>query len=222
MISDILYSRCDTYVRNALNTLSDFNTLSEQTLLDTLQDMVTEQSNPWVYRIKFADLTQHDSGEDIQSFFIRLQQNVLDCEYVCPNSVCKQDLSEEHIKHQFIKGLANKQLQTDILAKAKSLDTLQKVLEHAKAFEAALRDQTSVSKTMNDTCANISRLRVSDYRRNKRSNSNTMPKPSFTCRCCGNKDHRPWDKDSQGKFKCKAKTFKCKKCHKVGSFYKHV
>ena len=100
MIPELLYSRCDKYVRNSLNVLkNDFRTMSEVNLLQTIEGLVTEKTNPWLHRIKFADLTQHAPGEDIQSFYLRLQQHIPDCEYVCPNDQCNQDLSDEHIKH---------------------------------------------------------------------------------------------------------------------------
>ena len=49
-------------------------------------------------------------------------------------------MSEIYIKDQMIRGLDNETLQTDILAKAESLTSLDKVVKHAEACEAALRN----------------------------------------------------------------------------------
>ena len=62
-----------------------------------------------------------------------------DCEFACPG--CNYDLQSEHIKDQFIRGLFNESLQTDILAKVNHLKTLEDIIKHAEAFEAAMRDQ---------------------------------------------------------------------------------
>ena len=51
-----------------------------------------------------------------QSFLIQLKSAAKDCEFTCPN--CNTDLQPNHIKDQFIRGLHNDVLQTDILAKA--------------------------------------------------------------------------------------------------------
>ena len=44
-------------------------------------------------------------------------------------------------KGQFIQGLHNETLQTDILAKAEYLKCLENIIKHAEAFESALWDQ---------------------------------------------------------------------------------
>ena len=77
-------------------------------------------------------------GETVQDFVICLKEAIPVCEYICSKPDCRYDLSDEHLKHQFyIKGKANQQLQADMLAKAKNLDTFSKVVEHAEAFAAA-------------------------------------------------------------------------------------
>ena len=43
-----------------------------------------------------------------------------------------------HVKDQFICELFNNTLQTDILAKAGHLQTLEQLIAHAEAFETAL------------------------------------------------------------------------------------
>ena len=223
-IPDALYSAGDTYVRNAIHTIPNFRTLSEETLIGHIKELVTEQCNPWVQRIKFADITQNDPGEDIQSYYIRLQQFVPECEFSCPNPNCNQDLSNEHIRHQFIKGLANKQLQADILSKSKILNTLQKVVEHAKSYEAALRDQTAVDPDKGHE-GQAARFHISEYRKNKKNpnvNKGSKPrKPKYPntqyskpliCRGCKKEGHRPYDRDKSGNFVCKARNHRCGKC----------
>ena len=54
-----------------------------------------------------------------------------------------------------MKGLNNDTLQTDILAKANQLKTLEDIIKHAKAFESALRDQSSLQHPPNTNITKI-------------------------------------------------------------------
>ncbi len=77
---------------------------------------------------------------------------------MCP--ACEHDLSDIYIKDQFIKGVASDALQTDLLAKAGLLKTLEQNISHAEAFESAVRDQMTMSNTPDIA-------RMSTYRRQK-------------------------------------------------------
>ena len=56
----------------------------------------------------------------------------------CQCPLCQCDLVPLHVKDQFICELFNNTLQTDILAKAGHLQTLEQLIAHAEAFETAL------------------------------------------------------------------------------------
>ena len=75
--------------------------------------------------------------------------------------ISKHDLSPVHIKDQLIRGLHNSQLQTDILAKWKSLKELEDLVKHAQSFESALRDQS-------DLADQSEVMKISDYQKKKR------------------------------------------------------
>ena len=138
-----LYSCASESVQNAIiNTHGDFFDKNSDDLLDIIKNIVTQKSNPLVHRMTFAGLSQGQT-ESIQNYRIRLKSLAQDCDFSCPK--CKHDLSEIYIKDQMIRGLDNETLQTDILAKAESLTSLDTVVKHAEAFEAALRDQAKLS-----------------------------------------------------------------------------
>ena len=83
--------------------------------------MVTKRSSLAVHRLNFATLSKSE-GECMQNFiviYIQLKSVAQDCEYSCPS--CQGDLQFIHVKDQFIQGLHNKTLQTDILVKAEYL-----------------------------------------------------------------------------------------------------
>ena len=65
--------RCDDYVQTSpVNFTSNFVTLSEDQLLTILENIVTQQSNPAVHRLKFSSITQSDN-EPIKDFVIQLK-----------------------------------------------------------------------------------------------------------------------------------------------------
>ena len=59
---------------------------------------------------------------------------------------CIFDQTDWFVKDQLIKGINNCNLQADMIAKAKTFQTLQDVVQYASAFEAALKDQSAVSE----------------------------------------------------------------------------
>ena len=155
-----LYSCADESVQNAIiNTYPKYFTTDPDKLLEMTEALVTQRSNPMVHRITFASISQHED-EPIQQYLVHLRSTAIDCNFSCPH--CDHDLSDTYIKDQFIKGIANDTLQTDLLAKARLLKSLDQNICHAEAFESALRDQT----TMNDT-SDIATVRMSMYRRQK-------------------------------------------------------
>ena len=141
-------------VQNAfINTHGDFFEKSSDDLLDIIKNIVTQKSNPLVHRMTFAGLSQGQT-ESIQNYRIRLKSLAQDCNFSCPK--CEYDLSEMYIKDHMIRGLDNETLQTDILAKARSLTSLDKVVKHAEAFEAALGDQAKLSDVSDVAAARLS------------------------------------------------------------------
>ena len=198
-----LYSCADDAVQCALiSTYTDFFDLPHDTLLQKVERVVTQRANPMVHRMTFTNITQSDH-ESIQNYVVRLRSAAEDCDFNCPE--CKKNISDTYIKDQFIRGLNNEMLQTDILAKAESLKTITETVKHAEAFESALRDQGKISDTVE-----VSGIRLSRHKRNKMlpppdkcapenttgsrftsndpSKNRTFSKP---CAGCGSKHTRP-------------------------------
>merc|ERR1719239_682809 len=152
-----LYSCADDSVQCALvSTYPDFFDIPVGTLLKKIEAVVTQRANPMVHRMTFSNLCQSDQ-ETIQNFVIRLRSAAEDCDYNCPE--CKKNISDTYIKDQFIRGLNNEMLQTDILAKAESLKTINDTVKYAEAFESALRDQGKIANSVE-----VSTIRMSQHR----------------------------------------------------------
>ena len=88
-------------------------------------------------------------------------------------------------KDQFLHGLQNETLQTDLLAKASQLQTIKDIVKHAEAFETAVHDQSQLL-----TLAEAQAAQILTYRRNKQQ-SKRFPQPTTkqVCSECGRKNH---------------------------------
>ena len=117
------YNCADEAVQNAIiNTHPNFFTIDPDELLDIVEVLVTQRSNPIVHHLAFASMTQ-DKDQPIQNYFVRLRAIAVDCNFTCPS--CKHDLSDIYIKDQIIRGIANDTRQADLLAKARMLKSLE-------------------------------------------------------------------------------------------------
>ena len=175
-----LYNLCDNTVQNILiNNVSEIFQLFETDLLKSIESVVTKRSNPTVHRMHFGNITQSPS-ESIQDYIVWLKSTAIDCGFSCPR--CQCDLVPPHVKDQFISGLFNNTLQTDILANASHLQTFEQLIVHAEAFETALRDQL----TLNDTTTLSSISCISDYRKRHQNKPTWSSSP---CPGCGSHSH---------------------------------
>ena len=206
-----LYSCCDDTVQAALiNNHPLFFSYPVDKLLPTLEDLVTQRSNPTVYRMKFSAIIQADD-ESIQSYVVRLKSAAQDCEFTCPG--CQYDLQPINVKDQLIKGLYNEVVQTDILAKADQLTTLELVIKHCEAFETALRNQSLLQDVSDVNSAR------SAYQKNKRIHPAALKQPNKQnkpCTGCGSTNHWSMERAS----KCPAWGKECGTCHKSNHFSK--
>ena len=164
-----IYNACDEDTQSAIvNTEDNFFAMDFDDILVLLQNLVTKKSNPAVHRLTFSNLIQGDN-EAVKDFVVRLKSAAKDCEFACPNPECLMDLQPNHVMDQLIRGIRNTALQTDILAKAESLKTLNDIVKHAEAFEAAMHDQSQLSSKseVNEARTNQN----SKYNNNRQNNS---------------------------------------------------
>ena len=93
-----------------------------------IEALATQKSNPMIHQITFASMSQHED-EPIEQYLVHLRTVAADCNSACP--LCEHDLSDIYIKDQCIRGIANDALQTDQLAKAGVLKSLDQNVCHA-------------------------------------------------------------------------------------------
>ena len=178
-IAPQLYNACDDNLQNKIiNTVDNFLTLSENEILKLLETIATKKSNPAVHRLNFGKMRQSEV-ESIQDYIVRLTATAKDCGFQCP--ACKHDLLSTNVKDQFIRGLSNNALQTDILAKYEVLGSLENIVKHAEAFEAAVSDQAKLADSGHND--EVMGADIKDKKKFKR-----FPKKR-TCNGCGGASH---------------------------------
>ena len=107
-----LYNCTDEAVHNSIiNTYPEFFNTNPSKLLDILEALVMQKSNPMVHRISFS-LIVLTNNESVQNYLIQWS-GAQDCNFICPNS--DHDLSSIQVKDQFIQGIANDMQQVNML-----------------------------------------------------------------------------------------------------------
>jgi hypothetical protein len=183
----------------------------ENILMNTIRDVVTTKLSPIVHIQKFHSMVQKES-ESCNDFLQRLRSKASSCEFVCPH--CDRNISEEHVKHKFVLGLNNKDIQKAAL-KTESTHPgtpLSKLLNETLTIEQSIIDQQTVSISKGQTVLAVDDEdsdtgNIFQVSRQDRTSYNNK-----TCRNCGNKflpGHR-----------CPARNIRCHSCGILGHFQK--
>ena len=104
--------------KTVLLALYLFFLLFEDDLLNAIEGIVTKQSNLSAHCLTLSSTLQSPH----ETIVVKLKSLAPDCAFACPAYNC--DLQFINIWDQFIQGLCNKTLQTDILAKGNHLKEL--------------------------------------------------------------------------------------------------
>ena len=118
---------------------------NENVLMETIKDVVTTKLSPIVHIKKFHAMQQKE-GEGCNEFLQRLRSAASSCHFCCPH--CHKDIAQEHVKHKFVLGLKNKEIQTCAL-KTESITPgtpLTQLLNEVLTIEQSTRDHGSINK----------------------------------------------------------------------------
>lgn len=122
---------------------------------------MTKHSNPAAHCLNFSNLYQHEH-KSIKDYLVCLKTSDIDCEFSCPN--CSHDLLTAYVKDQFIWGMQNDALQTDLLPKTDMLKLLEDIVKHTEAFEIAVQDQQALQ---NSNYNKLMATKISDHKKTK-------------------------------------------------------
>ena len=170
----------------------DSELVTETLRLAQLKQLAVQQKNRMVNRVKLGTLKQ-DKGEPVRKFAGRVRSLATVSEFKVNCTHCQTSVpyTEPVIMDQVIAGLANLEIQKDVLSHSEAATmTLEKLLSFVEGKESGMASQGLMT---GNSVGNVSK--------------------KLKCRFCG-------DEHVRGKQHCKAAGKKCEKCQKVGHFSK--
>ena len=201
-LSTGLFYCCEEDLKSTLmrDMQSDISAMSETDLLAAIKRLAVKDESVLVKRIKLSKLTQAP-GSPIRTFLSLLRGQAALCQYSvkCKIPGCDHiyDYSEEIIKDNLIRGIADPEILSDLLGDSKSDRTLDETVtyiaqkEEGKATRTAVADRTSV---------------ISHSSKTKPNRNN--PK----CWACGEERHGPKNDRNTRSKNCPAWSSTCSKC----------
>ena len=216
MCSTALFHCCDDDLMSDLmrDVQDDVSGMAEADLLAAIKRLAVKEESTLVHRIKLSKLTQAP-GTPIRTFLAALRGQASLCQFT---ATCKQqgcdhvyNYSDEIIRDNLIRGIADPEILSDLLGDPKTDRTLEQTVtyiaqkEQGKATRAAVGDSTSAMRHVNPR----------EYQRSPQIQQNSdTPK----CWACGGPRHaKPNDRNARAKS-CKAWTSTCSKCSVMGHY----
>ena len=205
-IVDELRACCTMELRRTLFNLmgsSTVETLTEANLLKKIKESAVVGKNVSVHRKEFYGIMQ-EPGESLNMFVSRLKAKAEQCNFVitCCNEECDQSNSYSNamICDQMTVGLYDKDIQQEVLARDKTLDTLDKRYELISAYEKSRLTKSQLESNSVSSSTNV--VRSSQYKKDSR---NVQKK-----RCTGCHSYKHWGADRSEK--CPAWGKECRHC----------
>ena len=198
--------------RNLGGGLSD---LAEEALLNEIRHLSVKETSRQLSRVQLGHLVQ-DDGESVRHFAARIKGIASICDYSvkCPKTECNTEVSyaDEVVRDQVIRGLANSDIQRDLLSQPKSNDMdLEAVLAFVEAKESGLRSHGLLTDV---ACASGLHPKMTQFQRQKRQGVDSdSAKPCFFC---GKTGHGSRAKPAIRANRCPAWGKKCDACGKIG------
>ena len=189
--------------RNAGGTLSG---RTEEAVLEAIQNLAVREENPMVARVALHNMKQ-DREESVRAFGVRLRGQASVCRFVKVCTGCGADVnfSEENVADVLCRGLADPEIQQDLLGDANQNRTVEQTLKFVEANEAGKRSVARLATPLNVGAVG------STYKRQKTA----MPgEREELCTYCGGKGHGRYAPTRIRRTECPAFGKTCSKCGK--------
>ena len=192
--------------------------LTENELLDAIKKAAVVGKNQAVHRKEFYEYCQSPE-EPINRFVAKLRAKADRCNFThqCTATGCDELISyaEQMVKDQMTCGLADKDIQQEVLAKSKELSTFKDTYSLIEAYELGKQAKSQLD-ARNTTEVNAAR--ASQYKANqskhKKNFGDKQQAQAVKCLGCGTTKHSGQPRDR----KCPAWGEICYKCNKVNHF----
>ena len=208
-----LFYCCNTDLRTDImrDLRQDVATMAEADLLAAIKRLAVKDESILVHRIKLNKMTQ-SPGTGVRTFLANLRGQASLCQYksMCKEAGCTHvfDYSDEIIKDNLVRGIADPEIMSDLLGDPKTDRTLEETVSFIAQKEQGKATKTAVGDTVGAMCAT-------------RTNSKQSLAPGRRCWACGGSAHgQKNDRKARARY-CEAWTFTCSKCTTKGHFTKN-
>lgn len=201
--------------RNAGGTLVE---KSEEDVLAAMKMLAVREENPMVARVSLHNMRQ-DRGEPIRAFGARLRGQAGVCKFTkaCATCGAAVSYSEESVVDVLYRGLADSEIQMDLLGDPDQNKTVEQTLKYIEAKEAGKRSVAHLSLPHAAEAIN------SSYKKAKKP----APPPTgdggsseAPCNYCGNRGHGKNAPTQVRRKECPAFATRCHHCDKEHHFEK--
>ena len=209
MLCTALFYCCEPDLRTDImrDIRGNVAAMAEEDLLSAIKRLAVKDESVLVHRIKLGKMTQ-SPGTGIRTFLAGLRGQAALCQYVatCKETGCTHvfDFSEVIIQDSLVRGLADPEIQSDLVGDAKT----DRTLDETVAF-IAQKEQGKMTRSA-----------VGDYAGAMCNTTSPRAPAPFASKCwaCGGPSHGPKNDRKARSRSCEAWTFTCAKCSVKGHY----
>ena len=216
--------------RNAGGTLTGS---TEEQVLKAMRALAVREENVMVARVTLHHMKQ-DRGEPVRAFAARLKGQAGVCKYTkaCPGCNHEVSYAEAILTDVLCRGIADNEIQMDLLGDANQDMTLEQVTRFVEVKEAGKRSATRLADPQSAEAIGSSYRRQSkptplsttppnsETPHQRRRNSPPSPPNAETCSYCGTKGHGKKSPTRVRRLECPAFGTKCDGCGREHHFSK--
>lgn len=203
------------------NNGANLDTMAEDDLLAEIKALAVRGESQIISRVNLRNMCQ-DHQEDIRHFTARVKGQATLCNYSieCPRCKTPVSYADEEIKDQLCAGLADSEIQKDVLAQLKQHATIEKLVTFVEDREAGKRSQTALN-TQASSVSKISQYRKSKVRIPEDTSQDTVKSSAAdVCSYCGETGHGRRSTRLVRKQQCPAFSNTCERCKIQGHISK--
>ena len=208
---------CDEPLRKDLTRSAggSLATKSVDEILAAIKKLAVRQENTMVARVTLHNMRQ-DRDEPIRAFGARLAGQAGVCRFTirCPSGTCGQDVNYTNaiLRDALIRGIADPDIQLDILSHKNQDMGLEDVLQIVEAKEAGKRSASRLLDThTTDATSDSLNANSSRYKQSKRL---AQQDKKDLCSYCGKAGHGTRSPARLRKTECPAYGHKCQLCNR--------
>lgn len=194
---------------------------TEEEVLTAMKKLAVREENTMVARVTLHNMTQ-DHDEPVRAFGARIKGQASVCQFAltCKNCQAEVNYSDEVLRDVLARGLADSEIQLDLLGDPNQNMDLEGVFKFVEAKEAGKR---SANRLMQSQGAASARSLYQKGKKTVTSKPGTKQQDTSTdsqdvCSYCGKKGHGKRDPPHVRKKTCLAYGKSCRKCNRLHHF----